>query len=85
MRILGCAACRLMWVLRALRVGAGARSCGSVFQTGLPFRQESGGLKPPAIERPSYGRGYIFCENTCWDGAYCMCGFGGSACRFMRV
>ena len=35
------------------------RLLGSVFQTGLPYGQESGGLKTPAIERPSYGRGCI--------------------------
>ena len=34
-------------------------SRGSVFQTGLPCRQESGGLKAPAIKRPSFGRGCI--------------------------
>ena len=33
----------------------GAR--GSVFQTGLPFRQESEGLNFPVIARPSFGRG----------------------------
>ena len=32
-------------------------SRGSVFQTGLSFGQEAEGLKTPAIERPSYGRG----------------------------
>lgn len=33
------------------------RSCGSVFQTGLPFGQESE-VSPPAV-RPSCGRGSI--------------------------
>ena len=35
------------------------RLLGSVFQTGLPYGQESGGLKTPAIQRPSFGRGCI--------------------------
>ena len=31
----------------AVRAGSGEWSRGSVFQTGLPFRRESGGLKTP--------------------------------------
>ena len=42
-------------------------------------------FRPPAIERPSYGRGCIGGENLCGDRAYCICGGGCSAWRFMRV
>ena len=33
--------------MRVSVAGGGGGSRGSVFQTGLPFRQESGGLKTP--------------------------------------
>ena len=36
-----------------------AGSRGLVFQTGSPFRARIRGLKTPAIERPSCGRGCI--------------------------
>ena len=41
--------------------GEGAR--GSVFQTGFPSRQESGGLKTPAMAGPFRRRGCILREN----------------------
>ena len=34
-------------------------SRGSVFQTGLPYRQETEGLKTTAIKEPFYGWGCI--------------------------
>ena len=40
-------------------------SRGSVFQTGLPWGKDSGGLKTPAIKRPSYGRGCKDERNLC--------------------
>lgn len=35
----------------------------SVFQSGLPFKQEPGGLKTLAIEKPFYGLG---CSGRQW-------------------
>ena len=50
-------------------------SRGSVFQTGLPFRQESGGFENPRLlrDRPSDG--------AAWVAKI----IAGVACRFMRV
>ena len=47
-------------------------SCGSVFQTVCPSGLESGGY-PPAIERPSFGRGGIGRRKSMRDYGAALC------------
>ena len=64
----------------------GARSSWSVFQTGLPLGQETEGLKTPAIERPSYGRGCIVGQKFMRAGRAKYCGslVDYGCCKTMR-
>ena len=54
----GAQSCRRL-ASRGWRLPLHAGSRGLVFQTGSPFRARIRGLKTPAIERPSCGRGCI--------------------------